>query len=376
MGNSLSHLSDGTLRTKLSALVASDRTTTAHLLAHLAEFDSRRLYAKDGYPSMFVYCIRRLRFSEDVAFKRIRAARASSRFPLLLEAIADGRLHLTAAVLMAPRLKPENVADLIAAGTHKSKAEIEQLLAERFPQPDVATMLRALPAPGVPNSPSEQVPARVVAQGITARPELVGPGVANEACRPLAHRQVVPEPPRLSSQPCRVAPLAPKRFALQVTIGQETHDKLRRLQDLLGHSLPSGDVGQVLDKAFDALLEKLERAKCGAADRPRRCPPKPSPNPRHVPAHVKRKVWKRDGGRCAFVNDAGQRCPERKFLEYDHVVEVARGGRSTVEGIRLLCRAHNQLSAERTFGSQFMRTKREATMSGRDHISSRPPGLR
>src|SRR5262249_55215973 len=93
--------------------------------------------------------------------------------------------------------------------------------------------------------------------------------------------------------------------------------------------------------------------------------PKRSSNPRHVPAHVKRKVWKRDGGRCTFVSDTGQRCSEHKFLEYDHVVEVARGGRSTVEGIRLVCRAHNQLSAERTFGSQFMRAKREAAMSER-----------
>src|SRR5262249_24404233 len=66
----------------------------------------------------------------------------------------------------------------------------------------------------------------------------------------LVNCEVVPEPPRVLPQPRQVAPLAPKRFALQVTIGQETRDKLRRLQDLLGHSLPSGDVGQVLDKAF------------------------------------------------------------------------------------------------------------------------------
>ena len=82
-------------------------------------------------------------------------------------------------------------------------------------------------------------------------------------------------------------------------------------------------------------------------------------NPRYIPAHVKRGVWERDQGQCTFVGDTGQRCESRKFLEYDHVDPVARGGQATVQGLRLRCRGHNQLEAERTFGAGFMSAKRE-----------------
>ena len=85
---SLTHLSDPALRHELAALVARDRETTANLLAHLAEFDERRLYLPAGYPSMYEYCVRELRFSEDAAYKRIRSARAARRYPAIYSAVA------------------------------------------------------------------------------------------------------------------------------------------------------------------------------------------------------------------------------------------------------------------------------------------------
>ena len=74
---------------------------------------------------------------------------------------------------------------------------------------------------------------------------------------------------------------------------------------------------------------------------------------------MKRAVRQRDGGRCAFVSESGLRCEARSRLEFHHVREFARGGTATVEGIQLRCRAHNQFEAERTFGTEFMREKRE-----------------
>jgi hypothetical protein len=70
-------------------------------------------------------------------------------------------------------------------------------------------------------------------------------------------------------------------------------------------------------------------------------------------------VWERDGGRCTFVSASGRRCDERSRLEFDHVEEVARGGRATVPGIRLRCRAHNQYTAECSFGAGLMARRRE-----------------
>src|SRR5436309_10975285 len=104
---SLSHLSDHALERALAESVARDRAATTSLLAHLAEFDARRLYVPAGYPSMHVYCIHELRLSEQAAYKRIYAARTARRFPVLFDALAAGRLHLSAVVLLGPFLTPD-----------------------------------------------------------------------------------------------------------------------------------------------------------------------------------------------------------------------------------------------------------------------------
>ena len=163
-----------------------------------------------------------------------------------------------------------------------------------------------------------------------------------------------------SAQAPRLAPCAPERFVLQITIGKETYEKLRHVQELLSHRIPSGDVVQVFDRALDALKERLEKQKFAATAKPRARSPRrrSSPNPRYIPASVKRAVWARDGGQCTFVNAAGERCPARRMLEFDHVDPVARGGRATVDGLRILCRGHNQYEAERRFGAGFMNEKR------------------
>src|SRR6267143_3812820 len=104
---SLTHLSDTVLLRDLLALVTRDRLITATLLAHIAEVDARRLYIPAGYSSMHAFCVDELRLSEDAASKRIQAAWAARRFPALLYALAEGRLHLAAVCLLAPHLTPE-----------------------------------------------------------------------------------------------------------------------------------------------------------------------------------------------------------------------------------------------------------------------------
>jgi 5-methylcytosine-specific restriction endonuclease McrA len=400
---SLAHVCDGTLRSRLAALVDTDRITTAELLLHLAEFESRRLHAKDGYPSLFAYCVRELCFSEDIAYKRIRVARAARRVPQLLDSIADGRLHLAGAVLLTPHLDRENAAGLLAAAEHKTKAEIELLVAQRFPQKDAPTLVRAIPSAAPPSvAPTGQVapgpvgPTGLPAESLRESPdapllptwersgELVLESVdpssnhagAATVATPEPASEVALEPPPVRTTSARVMPLSSGRYLFKTTIGQSAHDKLRRLQNLLGLQVPSGDVAQVLERAFDALLEKLEKAKHAATDRPRGRSPRPSADPRHIPAEVKRQVWGRDGGRCTYVGQSGERCAADKFLEFDHVLEVARGGTATVDNLRLLCRTHNQHMAERSFGVDFMRAKRLAPRSraeeGRAGVCTHP----
>jgi hypothetical protein len=120
-----------------------------------------------------------------------------------------------------------------------------------------------------------------------------------------------------------VSPLTPERFKIQFTVSRATHDKLRRAQDLLRHSIPNGDPAVIFDRALTLLIEQAERAKLAATSRPRVVQPNTQKS-RHVPAAVKREVWNRDAGQCAFVGTES-RCTERGFLEFHHVVPYADG---------------------------------------------------
>src|SRR5712692_2347573 len=144
---SLLHLADRSLLQALAGLVADVCAKVADLLAHIAEVDARKLYVPAGYASMHWYCVHVLHMSEDVAYKRIRVARTARQFPAIFDALADGRLHLAAVILLTPHLKPENADELLSAATHKTKAELELLLAERFPQPDIPTLVQAIASP-------------------------------------------------------------------------------------------------------------------------------------------------------------------------------------------------------------------------------------
>jgi 5-methylcytosine-specific restriction endonuclease McrA len=124
----------------------------------------------------------------------------------------------------------------------------------------------------------------------------------------------------------------------------------------MSHEIPTGEMALVYKAALKIGVEQMMKRKFAATDRPGHS--RGSADSRHIPAAVKRAVSDRDQGRCAFVSEAGKRCESRRHLEYDHVEPVARGGQSTVENVRLLCRAHNQHEAERSFGAEFMERKR------------------
>jgi len=343
---SLTHLSDVVLRRELSAAAANEKYATAELLAHIAEFDARKLYLPAGYPSMFAYCVGELRLSEEAAKKRIRVARAGHRCPAVREAMASGRVHLSGLVVLAPYLSPENASEWLGAATHKSREEIEQLVAERFPRLDVPALVTPAHA-GPPSGPGDEgSPGTVDAHEVTGPTAAEGsPGT------PCAH--------------ARVSPLSAEAYAVQFTRTREQDERFRYLQDLLGHQVARYDLAEAYDRAVRELITRMERVRFGACDRPRAGRRRSDPESRHVPVHVKRAVWRRDGGQCTFVSGSGQRCEARGDVEFDHAKEFARGGETTVDGLRLRCRGHNQFTAERTFGAGFMRHKREAAAAAR-----------
>jgi len=140
-------LSDSELLGSVKRLVQSERQATAALVVHLAEIERRKLYLEEGCRSLFSYCTRVLHLSEHAAYKRIEAARVAVRFPAVLNSLEHGDVHLTAVQLLGPLLTPENHHGLLAAAKHKSKREVEALIARLRPQADVPVSVRKLPVP-------------------------------------------------------------------------------------------------------------------------------------------------------------------------------------------------------------------------------------
>ncbi|HET7225916.1 MAG TPA: HNH endonuclease [Candidatus Eisenbacteria bacterium] len=336
------------LRTLQSAVVA-ERRDLVTMIALIAEVDARRLYRGAGCPSMYAYCRDVLHFAEDVACKRITAARLSGRIPALLPALEDGRLNLSGVMVLARHLTPANADELLSSAYGRRRAEIEELIARRFPTTESLAMIVALPPSpvGLPLEPERvENPASHVAPALVTTPEPAPGRIAS----PTSTR-IAPPPPT------RIVPIAAQRHVLQLTMGEGLRDKLERLRELLSHQIPDGDLEQVLEHAVDAAIARLEKRKFAATDGPRTRGDRPGIAPRTIPALVRRAVRRRDGGRCTFVGDNGRRCESRRFLEFDHITPVAHGGRATADNIRLRCRAHNQLEAERIFGADFMHAR-------------------
>ena len=143
-------LSDTELLEEIKRLTANERQATARLIAALGELDARRLYLGEGCSSLFTYCTQVLHLSEHAAYLRIEPARAARKWPVIMELLAEGALHLTAIGLLAPHLTTDNVERTLAAARHKGKREVEEIVAALRPQAAVPSSVRKLPAAHVP----------------------------------------------------------------------------------------------------------------------------------------------------------------------------------------------------------------------------------
>jgi hypothetical protein len=451
------------LLSEVERLVKVDRALGATLLVHLGEVDARKLYLARGYSSMFTYCRSALGMSEAEAYLRMRAADVGRKFPLVLERFGSGDVHLSAIKLLAPHLTKDNHAQLLDRVRGMTKREIEVLVAELAPKPDVPARMRKLPEravkpaaafdfatvrastvastiavpPTTPMPPSAAATAEMppsAAASTNAMPPSAAASATESA--PLAS-QALPAAdsavPTFASQPSRAravsTPLSPGRFKLELTLGQDSHDQLLQLQALFRHQNPSGDLTGIVERAISELLERTMKrrfaqtrasakhlarshdaresagdvqqqqqhalgdareeygpvvyedeaapsdASCEARDdgTPALMMPRDARaeadvavaaehpasllHSRYVPRKVLREVFARDGGQCAFVSPEGRRCSAREFLEVHHHEPFARGGKATVDNLRLSCRAHNQFLAELDYGRGYMREK-------------------
>jgi hypothetical protein len=487
------------LLSAVERLVKADWALGATLLVHLGEVDARKLYLARGYSSMFVYCRSALGMSEAEAYLRMRAADVGRRFPLVLERFGSGGVHLSAIKLLAPHLTQDNHAQLLDRVRGMTKREIEVLVAELAPKPDVPARMRKLPERALKPAaaldfaadrastvasttavpPSAAASTTAMAPTVAASPASMAPlsaALATEdaplASPALPAAELADRAFALQPLPARAVstPLSPGRFKLELTLGQDAHDQLLQLQALFRHQNPSGDLTGIVERALRELLERTmkrrfaqtrtsakhlarshdaresagdtqeqydalgdarevdglavshapgearnerEAAPSGTSreaapgdtsreaapgDTSREAAPGDSreaapsdtsrearddmpalmmprdaragaevavaaehpanlPNSRYVPRKVLREVFARDGGQCAFVSVEGRRCDAREFLEVHHHEPFARGGKATVDNLRLSCRAHNQFLAELDYGRSFVRKK-------------------
>jgi hypothetical protein len=243
-------LSDDELLRRLSGLVSQWRRVESDLIAHIAEVDERRLYAREACSSMFVCCAEVLHLSEHEAYERITAARAWRKYPMLLVMLGDGRLHLSGIGKLAPHLTEESWEGLLARAVHKTKRQIEELLVELSRKPDAPSVMRRLtdrsaPAPPLPRG--ELGPDRV-----TSEP---------------SPKPSPPEVPVPSPVPPMVEPLSPSRYKIQFTASGELRGKLERLQALM-----HADLASVIEAAVTEKLERLEAKRYAETNSPRKNP--------------------------------------------------------------------------------------------------------
>jgi HNH endonuclease len=372
----------------LSSLVRRESALLSDMLAHLAELDERRLYLELGFTSMFAYCTDALGLCKSSAYRRIAAARVCRRYPEVFPRVAAGELQTSVLAALSRHLTPDNADELLAVCSRKSCEQVEELLAMRFPRPDVPDSIRRLPARPVigPRSasssmgnpgPNDPTPSEVRSRGaVTVDPPVLSApdcsigdpsaaiSVEGTEGRTLAVDTVDPPEVRAGKAAVpvqqKLEPLSSDRFGVHFTADGEFKRLLEEVRALASHRQPNGDLLSLMTLGLEAYRRELLKARYGVGRKARRTE-RLSVNSselasgvwkrsRHVPAAVAREVYLRDGGCCTFYAASGRRCGARRFLEIDHVTPWAEHGESTVENLRLRCRAHNQHTAREHFG--------------------------
>lgn len=264
----LAHVPERELLERFADLVQQDRANTAQLLAHIAEIDERKLWAMHACSSMFAFCMERFHMSESMTAKRIWAARTARRFPVIMAMVARGELHLSGVNQLAKHLTEANHRSLLERAKHKSSREIDVLLAELAPRPDVPSRVRGLPSPRTESA----APVRGSTREARADEQCAA------SCLPAVADVPEPAPVAGAFKPAagykQIVALAPKRYKIEITVDQDTHDRLRSLQDLLRHQLSNVDPATIVSRAIELLLDDTlkKNAAVTKAARPRREP--------------------------------------------------------------------------------------------------------
>jgi hypothetical protein len=441
----LRDLTDDDLVASLQRVQGRHRHTTAELLAHLIEVERRRLHLDQSFSSLHVYATETLLFSDSEAYHRIGAARAAARFPAVLDMVACGELTLSTVNQLKAHLDGDNYEELLEAARGKSRRQIQHLLAERFPKPDAATQVRKMPArvaaAPAPTGTTAPAPSPAVTPATKENDSRASasPCTREQPPRPVISAAASAAPALVLTSPKHadlVEPTSRERYKVAFAAPRTLVDKLEQARNLLSHKLPGADFAAVFELGLDLLIAQEEKRRFAVGTRRRKAktevvpaakapeplvltpppdlgnapdpevtPPapvtrepveageaerEPDPTPaarsRYCSAEVREQVYRRDQGRCTYVDpETGRRCGSAWKIELDHLHEWALGGPNTSENMTLRCKRHNLHRARKTFGDHAVdcaiersgarRRRSTATLSGESpaphHISER-----
>ena len=291
----LKSLADDELLAGLSRIVGRRNQITAEFLAYLAELDERQIFLDLGFASLFEYCVEALGLCESTAGRHIAAARVCRSHPQVFGMVASGALHASALSLLRKHLTVENAGELFELCRRKSARKVEELLAARFPRPDVCDLVRRLPAGGgctldvgctaeeASTQTSPREPIELSQTSIESRqPELVELSQTDlEARRPelvelsqtdLEARQREPWAASAlagGQKPRRLEPLSADRYGVRFTVDGEFRELLERVRGLAGHRLPSGDLMTLFKRGLEAYERELSKERFALGRKPR-----------------------------------------------------------------------------------------------------------
>ncbi|HQR29587.1 MAG TPA: HNH endonuclease signature motif containing protein [Anaeromyxobacteraceae bacterium] len=324
-------------------LLRTERTCLANLLVSVADFEHRGLHRALGYATIFQYLHRALSMSKGMAHYRMVGARLVRRFPEVEAPIRDGRLCLTTVVEVARVMTEENRAEVLPRFFGLSRQEAKEVAAEIEPARVV---------------PRRTVVSAVVTELVPMKASLAEVGSTVEPTPTHPRRDVEAPVRRDEAERTSVLPLTATESRLHITVSREFLALLKKAKAGESHRNPGATDEQILKLALEALIEKQGKRKAG------------------VPAKVKREVLARDEGKCQWPLADGGICGKTVRLEIDHVHPRGKGGPSTVDNCRVLCRGHNLEAARQSYGDEVMDlfTRRVPAPMAREEAAAHAPG--
>ncbi len=347
---------------RLAGLLAREREALAQFISELATFDAERCWESLGYPSLFEFLTRELRLARSAAFYRTKAVGLVRRFPEVLEAIREGKLYINSVAELARAVTAQNVAEVLPRFFHLSREDAKLLSVELSPREvvPVREVVRAIPAtrsaataisaPALPLPPQPTEPAATPVHSVNSDDPKV-----------LDRRE---QQPSVSIPPEKIEPLTGQVTRISITVSRELQARIKDAQLALSHAHPGATIADLLELGVNTALAQDAKRK-GLVKKPRVRPAVAPPPSDHIPAEIRRAVWKRDGGCCQWKLGNGEICGSRYRLQYDHIQPKAKGGETTIANLRLLCQRHNLFAARQAYGEGLMRNYRRGVIGPR-----------